>query len=767
MPVVPTLEAPTVQQESLPGRANPRIDDSVSPAAFGAPIAQGLEQVSSAISQEEQKQKIQNDNLRVIDANTQLEAGRNALLYGSPDKDGNQQGGAFSLHGGAAINLPATLMPAYQKMAQGISATLTPDQQRIFSSHIAAGGNNLNLQLNRYEYEESNRLANQVYTNAASQAVESASVGWRDPAVVGKSRADIKALVQLQGAREGWPQDQLAAQTQKLLAEMHFSVIDRMLADGNPRAALLYFVGTKDDPGVRDSRELTGEQSRQLGAAIDNAVRQQGAQLQASVAGKVRDVRAAAINGQLIPPSSLPTDGELRAAFPDTWQQVKDGIQHDVHMGADLTHFATLTPAEIADHVASYKPTDVTGAAEGYDRYNIASAAAQRTLAERAKDPRQYAIDNNLGSKPLDFSDPEALGTELRSRLGVTVTLSHQLGGYVPPLSRGESAHMAQLLETQTPTNRLRSLVSLSASLQDDRGFQEIMRQVLPGSPVTAIVGSQVSAATPHEPPVWFDHQYAAVPADQARILAGDALLNPQGKEKEQKARFPMPPDKATGSGAGLRDEFSANVGDVFRGRPELSEAYFQAFKDAYAGLASEKGNVSGVLDSDLRDQALAMTIGTVKDINGASVVIPQGMDPTRFQGLLDKAVAYRAKQYGAPEDWADRISGYQLREIGDLGSGRYKLIMGGVPVIRPDRRGDFEVDLKADYLGRLGAEGSPEDKSRAPTAPAVVAPITDGRPDVPKPTPQDHALKAPALATGGRGHSGRAHPSQGEAPDL
>ncbi len=285
MPVVPSLETPSVQEEALPGRPFPRLDDSVSPAAFGTPLAAGLEDVSSAVTSEEAKQKSQNDQLRVIDANTQLEAGRNAILYGKQDpQTGQMTGGAFSFHGLDAMNLPAKVLPGYQQLAGQINSTLTPDQQKLFQTHVASGQNELNLQLNRYEYEESNRLADQTYTTAASQAVESASVAWRDPIQVGKSRADIKALVDMQGNREGWNQTEKDAQAQKLLAQMHFSVVDRMLADGNPQAALSYFVGTKAEPGIRDSNELTGEQSHQLGAAIDSAIKQQGAEQSAAVA---------------------------------------------------------------------------------------------------------------------------------------------------------------------------------------------------------------------------------------------------------------------------------------------------------------------------------------------------------------------------------------------------------------------------------------------------------------------------------------------------
>lgn len=772
MPTVPTLEAPQIQAEPLPGRGLPRVQDTVSEASFGAPVAQGLDAVAAANTEQQAKEKVQNDNLRVIDANTQLEAGRNALLYGTADKDGSMQGGAFSLHGLDAINLPAKLLPQYQKMAAGIGQSLTPDQQRIFQGHIAAGQNEINLQLNRYEYAESNRLAGEVYKNASAQAVESASVGWRDPMVVGKSRADIKALIQLQGDREGWPQAEKDAQTQKLLAEMHYSVVDRMLADGNPQAALHYFVGTQDEPGIRDSRELTGEQAHVLGAAIDTALKQQGAQIEGQVAAKVRDVRAAAINGQLVPPSSMPTDNELRAAYPDTWQNVKGAIGRDVQMGADLKSMAALPPNEIANEVERYRPSSVLGAAEGYERFNAVSAAAQRSLAERAKDPRQYAIDNQLGSKPLDFTDTKALGAELRNRLAATPALSRQMGGYVPPLSRDESQRLAQSLESQTPADRLRSLGALNQTIQDDRGFQEVMRQVLPGSPVTAIVGSQIAAASPREAPVWFDPQFAASPQDQVRILAGEQLLNPQGLEKGEsgnpKKGFPMPPE---GGSAGLREQFANKTGDLFRGRPELGEAYFTAFKGAYAALLAEKGDMSGNGNSRLRDQALKMVVGGLTEFNGGQVSVPQGMDPGRFEGLLHKAVGFQARQSGAKEGFEDKIAGYQVREVGGLGSGRYELLNGNAPLVRPDGKGLFEVDLSQSYLPRLGSLGSPEDQARAAEGhvdtPAVPDAIAPGKARPGAPPPRDVASRAPSVITGGHGRRGSgAHPSQA-APDL
>jgi hypothetical protein len=774
MPTVPNLETPTVQTEPLPGRAYPRLDDNVNPAAFGTGLAAGLEDVSAAVTDEQAKQKLQNDQLRVIDANTQLEAGRTALLYGTPDpQTGERTGGAFSYHGADALNLPAKILPGYQQLASQISSTLTPDQQRLFAAHISAGANDLNLQLNRYEYEESNRLADHTYASAVNQAVEGASVGWRDPIQIGKSRADIKALVDMQGNREGWNQTEKDAQAQKLLAEMHFSVVDRMLADGKPQAALAYFVGTKQEPGIRDSNELTGEQAHQLGSAIDAAIKEGQVQQQTLTAAKVRDVRTAAINGQLIPPSAMPSHAELQAYDPSG--ATEKAIRADITMGSDMKSLAGLSPAEMQAKVEGYRPTTVEGAAEGYERYNAIGAAAQRVQAERSKDPRQFAIDNQLGSSPINWSDPQAAGQEIRARLASLPQLSSTFGGYVPPLTRTEAGQLAHSWETQTPADRLRSINALQSAVGDDHGFQEIMHQVMPSSPVTAIVGTQLSQSKPQNAPVWFDQHFAPQPADQVRILAGEALVNPQGAEKAGegkggfKGAFPLPPD---GGPAGLREQYSDAVGDLFRGRPELADAYYGAFKGAYAALLSEKGDLSGNGDGKLRDQALKMVLGNTAEINGRKLGVPPGMDPSRLEALAQNAVAARAKESNAPADWADKIKGYQLLEVGGVGSGRYELVNGNAPLVRPDGRGVFEIDVRNQYLPGH-ARGTPADVARMAAAQRTADPAaplvpptspTAGNP-VPKPPERtEPAVTPPAVIRSGG--TGRARPSQGPSTE-
>jgi hypothetical protein len=763
MPTVPNLEAPQVQAEGLPGRAIPRIDTDVSAQDFGSGLAQGGEAVGAAGAEQEATLKRQNDQLRVIDANSQLEAAKTAMLYGQQQSDGTRTGGAFSLHGTDAIDMPNKILPQYDQVAQKIAGTLTPDQQRLFQAHIDLGKNELNTSLNRYEYEEGNRLADQVFTNGVKQTISNATVGWKDPLAIAKAREDLQGLVTMQGDREGWSKDERAQQLAKMQAEMHFNVVDRMLADGSPGSALSYF------KGIRDTGELTGEQSHQLGAQIDAAFREHQSQNQTALLTQIRDVSTAAVNGQAIPPSQMPSRASVIAAFPEDGETRWRAMQNDITMGADMKSFAGMTPAQIQAKVESYKPSTVVGAAEQYERLNAVQTAAQRTLSARAQDPRQYAIDNNLGSQPLNFSDMQSATAELKSRLAATQTDSQRLGGYVPPMSRAEAAKLSQSLETMTPADKLRTLAGFNQGLGDDRGFQAVMHQVLPGSPVTAIVGSQLGQTNPNNVPVWFDRQFAPTPTDQTRILAGEALINPQGQEKQGEAKggiksFPMPSD---GGPNGLREQFSTKVGDLFRDRPELGDAYFSAFKAAYAQLLSEKGDMSGNGSTTLRDQAIKMAIGNTQQVNGRAVAVPPGMDPSRFQSILDAAIHKNAIAGGAQPGFESKISGYQVVEIGGLGSGRYQLVNGNAPLVNPSGHGVFEVNLHDQYMASAGARPAPTDVARLSqaqqgAAPAAPAPSVAGNPNVGKvDIGAERIAKAPAVEGLSRGQ-GRPHPSQG-----
>jgi hypothetical protein len=326
---------------------------------------------------------------------------------------------------------------------------------------------------------------------------------------------------------------------------------------------------------------------------------------------------------------------------------------------------------------------------------------------------------------PQGPTPQETFQQQIADRMATLKSMRTQYGAAVQPLPLlpQEATQLSSALESATPQERTQMLVGLRSAMGDDLAYQSAMRQIAPHSPVTAIAGSMVGSSAPAATPSWFSQDFAPKMSDVDRILRGEQLLNPASGGKAAQAEqesgkgamkggMPMPPD---GGAAGLRATFGRAAGDVFRDRPELADAYYSVFKDAYASLLAEKGDMRGTGDPKLQDQALQIALGNRVQFGGNTVTVPPGMDPSTFPSLLKNAVAGTAQQLKAPPDWADRISGYGVRELGGLGSGRYVLTIGNQPVVRPDGKGLFTVDMRDQYLAARGAHrGTPDYRAPA-----------------------------------------------------
>lgn len=327
------------------------------------------------------------------------------------------------------------------------------------------------------------------------------------------------------------------------------------------------------------------------------------------------------------------------------------------------------------------------------------------------------AIVAAAGAAPSAADGKATFQSQIADRMATLKALRTQYGSSIPPLPLlpQEAATLSSRLQAGTSQEQTQMLVALRGATGDDQAYQSIMRQIAPHSPVTAIAGSMVGSSAPAATPTWFSQDYAPKIADVNHVLRGEALLNPasagkaaQGDQESGKGALkggmPMPPDEDTQvHGPGLRSQFGRAAGDVFRDRPELADAYYSVFKDAYASLLAEKGDMKGVGDPRIRDQALKIALGNTQQFNGQTVSVPAGMDPGQFPALVKNAVAQTAQQLNAPADWANRIDGYQLREIGGLGSGHYLLTNGNTPLVRPDGKGLFTVDMRDQYLAARG----------------------------------------------------------------
>lgn len=356
------------------------------------------------------------------------------------------------------------------------------------------------------------------------------------------------------------------------------------------------------------------------------------------------------------------------------------------------------------------------------DRANLMrlQTAVNQNVNLLEKAPLVYSANRN-GTEvaPLDLTSmgtpdgKQAVTDTIADRMATLETMRKQYGAAVniQPLLPQETAQLTNQLQQSTPAQRAQLLTSIRNAFNNDDAYQAAMRQVAPRSPVTAIAGQMIGSQAPASTPVWFDNKYSSQMPDVERVLRGEALLNPAaggGKEGAQAQEggkgvmtggMPMPDDKQ------LRVIYGQAANGLFPDRPQLADAHYSVFKSAYAALLAEKGDMKGTGDPGLEQQALKIALGTRTDFNGSQLSVPSGMDPTRFSGLVRNAVADAATSMNAPSDWQDRIRGYQLREIGSLGSGRYELTNGSAPLMRPDGKGPFQIDLRNQYLpGTTGA---------------------------------------------------------------
>lgn len=363
-----------------------------------------------------------------------------------------------------------------------------------------------------------------------------------------------------------------------------------------------------------------------------------------------------------------------------------------------------------------------------HDRANLMrlQTAVNQNVQLMQKQPLLFAAGRNgTDPQPMDLStvgtpDGNAQITQtINDRMSTLSALRKQYGPQVglAPLLPQEVGQVASQLENATPQDRAKTLTGLRDAFGNDDAYQAVMRQVAPNRPAVAIAGQMVGNSSPASTPVWFDRNLAPKLSDVQTVLQGEALLNPTSADKEKggiKSVIPMPPEKDSQSSSGLESAYASAAGDLFRDRPQLGDAHYAVYRNAYAALSAQKGDMSGVLDTDRSNAALKIALGQTHDFNGSSVVVPPGMDPSRFEGLVHNAVAMNAQSAGAGKDWESRISGYGLREIGGLGSGRYELLNGNQVIARPDGRGPFMIDLKGQYTPGAGAVGSPADRARA-----------------------------------------------------
>lgn len=521
-----------------------------------------------------------------------------------------------------------------QILSQIDASGLEPDQRSKLKSHViselaVAGANGLARQDPRGVIEG---------LNDPSKA---------DPVIASLSNAQREQLYQKANGHLGKP------------------VYDA-LASGDTATAQTALDGTKDvmDPQTRFSLQRT----------IDAQVKEKQNNQKQDIADRFQDSMTGAEYG-LHNPVTV-TRAELEVLYPKDAQRHWDALQGIVAAGAKAKEYDQMTPEQINADVNSSAPTEGgPEAALKIKAYEMRARAADQSLKSRAQDPAQFAIDSGAGWKGLDFNKPDDMLAQLRSRANTQGAVSEQTGVNTPLLSKAENKQFTGWLTAQPPAERVQTLTTLRATMPNDQSYAALMKQIAPGSPLTAIAGSMMDRPQSGAIPNWFNPTYTTPSVVPTRILEGEQILT--GKdEKGIASKFPMPKDTE------LMPQFMAAVGgsnsDLFRGRPETLESSIAALKAYYAAEASHQGVTNGVINPSIAATAARGVIGQVTQYGGSNLVVPAGMDPTKFEGTVDAAKKTALKAGGYSDSDIAAFNGGGLRELGDtLGTGRYVIVNG------------------------------------------------------------------------------------------
>jgi hypothetical protein len=344
------------------------------------------------------------------------------------------------------------------------------------------------------------------------------------------------------------------------------------------------------------------------------------------------------------------------------------------------------------------------------DRLGRAVRANTELLTEK---PLLFdAQRNGADVTPLDFSNlntPDgqaSIFAQVNQRMVTLAAMRKEYGPSVglAPLLPQEVSQLTAQLQRAPASDRTALVTALHTAMNNDDAYVAAMQQIAPKSPVTAIAGSW-SPPSAGAGPAWYDKNFAPQLSDVQHVFRGESLLNPSAAGARAKS---LPAEESSDPGwfsrnivgrdkvIGLREEFDEASRGLFPGRPLLAGAHYDIFRDALASLLAEKGDTMGDAEAYTweRQQALKIALGNTIDYNGSKVAVPKGMDPSMFKWAVDTAVETLAQERMSGTDhWRENMDGYQLRELGGLGSGRYQLTMGNADIVAGGK--PFTIDLR------------------------------------------------------------------------
>lgn len=238
MPRIPTLDAPRVSQQGLPGvRLGVRADAG----SFGGNIGRGLQQVGSVAADVYQEERQKADALAVLEADRRLSEWENRALY-------DVETGALNVKGKDALGLSDRVIPDLDATIGEIATGLANDDQKLAFRRMAqARRTDVDRILQRHaasEYEAYDAAETEAYL---ASSLEAAAANYTDPERVAVELDRQRAALLSRATRTGESAEVTRAKIDAFTSDTHVAVIDRMLSSGEYRGAREYLDANRED----------------------------------------------------------------------------------------------------------------------------------------------------------------------------------------------------------------------------------------------------------------------------------------------------------------------------------------------------------------------------------------------------------------------------------------------------------------------------------------------------------------------------------------
>ncbi|HBS2120209.1 TPA: hypothetical protein MD469_003052 [Klebsiella pneumoniae] len=399
-------------------------------------------------------------------------------------------------------------------------------------------------------------------------------------------------------------------------------------------------------------------------------------QFKAQLVDQVQDATAAYLKG--IQFDNPPSQGDFINAFGyrEGTQRFNDFENLRV-AGQYIGSFRTMPTASIQQYVSDLKNQvgngeGLAGRAAAFDHVQ---AAADEVIKQRKADPIQFSLSSGQ-TKPIDMSNQNNFGQSIGLRASQVSELARAYGTPLTFFSKEEESQIGKFFRDAPVSQQSAYLDTIHKSTGGGKPYMAALQQISANAPSAAVAGilmDKPGGVVAEKN--WFNPDVSVSPSTASQtILAGAAAR--KGSKEAKGITMPKEND--------MRLEFSNTVKDAFAGDAQGASMAYEVAKDYYAGVMSQKGDLSGELDSDVWEQAINVATGGVHDYNGmGNVLLPWGMSSEQFDKEVNQA-------------WETQVTGagvkappgqYGLQSYGDsqylvkLGTG-YLLKQDGTPVV-------------------------------------------------------------------------------------